>query len=243
MDTSKLNTELSVVLPAWNEGAIIQESLRLILAYADTQKWDIEVVVVDDASSDETFKSASGVDATRVHVVRHERNRGKGAAVRTGMLAALGQKRVFTDSDIPYRLKDLAMVVERLDYAPVVVGDRTLAGSRYLEEVPTMRRLASKAFAGFASHVISPGLRDTQCGLKGFTAAAAIDIFSRLTFERFSFDVEVLHIAMKRKYHVDRVPVVLERNLGSSVHVFRDSIRMLRDLAHLKWNDAMKRYD
>lgn len=236
-------TDISLVLPAWNESSIIAHSLRTVLDFADKNKWNIEVIVVDDGSVDDTMQRAESVEDNRIRVIRYELNRGKGYAVRTGMLAAKGRKRVFTDSDIPYRLTDLAAVVAELDRFSVVIGDRTLETSRYRQEISLLRNIASSAFEFVTSRLITKDLRDTQCGLKGFRDDAAKGIFIRTRFEHFGFDVEVLFLALKRGFQIGRVPVVLERNIKSSVRVFRDSVFMLRDLLRPKYWDIRGMYN
>jgi len=234
--------DISLVIPAWNEADAIGDSVRMVLQFAQTQPWNLEIVVVDDGSTDDTANRVRELRDPCVTTLRLDRNRGKGAAVRTGMLAATGRKVLFTDADIPYRLTDMATVVERLDHAPVVIGDRTLQGAEYNVPVPLLRRVASFLFSQLTSRVITGGHYDTQCGLKGFTHDAARTVFGRTTFAHFGFDVEVIYIALKQGYRIDRVPVVLERNRRSSVSVVRDSLLMLRDVFRLKWNHLRGRY-
>lgn len=237
MSTSRPHPELSIILPAWQEGAFITASLRMVLGLIDEQGWNAEVIVVDDGSPDKTSEQARSLGESRVRVLRHLRNGGKGAAVRTGMLAARGRKRIFTDSDIPYRFEDMVAAVRALDEVPVVIGDRNLAESQYRQSIPLMRRVASYCFDQFTSLVLTSGIHDTQCGLKGFTEEAAKTIFLRATFDHFGFDVEAIHIALLNKFEIRRIPVVLQRNNKSSVRIVRDSLLMIRDILRLKWND------
>jgi len=234
--------DVSLVVPAWNEADVIEDSVRMVMGFADAHQWNLEIVVVDDGSTDGTADRVRGLEDDRVNVLQLDRNRGKGAAVRTGMLAAQGRKVLFTDADIPYRLSDLATVVERLDDAPIVVGDRTLQGAEFSVPVSLLRRMASVVFSQIINLLITDENYDTQCGLKGFTQEAAQMVFGKTTFDHFGFDVEIIYIALKQGYRIDRVAVVLERNRRSSVSVVRDSLLMLRDLFRLKWNHLRGRY-
>lgn len=237
MPPSRTPPELSIILPAWQEGAFITASLRMVLGLVEEQGWNAEVILVDDGSPDNTSEAARSLCDPRVRVLRHIKNGGKGAAVRTGMLAARGGKRIFTDSDIPYRFEDMVAAVRALDEVPVVIGDRNLAESQYRQSIPLPRRVASYCFDQFTSLVLTSGIHDTQCGLKGFTAEAAKTIFLRATFDHFGFDVEAIHIALLNGYEIKRIPVVLQRNNKSSVRIVRDSLLMIRDILRLKWND------
>lgn len=234
---------VSFVIPALNEAAHIRESLGLLCRYATERGWDFEVVVVDDGSHDTTGTEAAAADH-RVRVVRNKANRGKGYSLRRGMLTARGRFRLYTDADIPYRLSCLDEFLRYLDFQEfhVALGDRTLQGSTYHLQVPFVRKVASYAFSWFAHNFVVGGWRDTQCGLKGFRAEVAENLFPRCTLDRFGFDVELIYATLKNNYDIIRLPVILERNKGTSVHVMRDSLLMLRDLARIRLNAAHGRY-
>jgi dolichyl-phosphate beta-glucosyltransferase len=160
------------------------------------------------------------------------------------MLAATGRCRVFTDADLPFELSLFPLTVEYVlgRRFHMVVGDRTLPGSRYDLRVDLQRRLASFAFSRFANHLVTGGFYDTQCGFKGFRADVADAIFSRSVIDRFAFDVEILYLALKYRLDIKRVPVVLRRNDTSSVRLARDSSRMITDVLRIKFHQMAGDY-
>ncbi len=229
--------ELSVVLPSYRDAPRALASADELAAYLEHTDLAWELLLVDDGAGDfpgELPHPRRG--RGRIRLIRLPENRGKGAAVRAGMLAATGRCRVFTDADLPFQLSLFPLAVEYLlgRRFHMVVGDRTLPGSRYDLQVDVMRRAASFAFSRFANHVVTGGFYDTQCGFKGFRADVAQAIFSRAIVDRFAFDVEVLYLALKYRLDIKRVPVVLRRNDSSSVHLARDSSRMIRDVFRIK---------
>ncbi len=218
----------SVVLPAFREGARITgtvERVRAALAGVDA-----EIIVVDDGSADGTAEMAGAAGADRVVV--HPHNLGKGAAVRSGALAASGRTVAFTDADLSYapaQLLDLlARVVEGLD---VVVGNRAHAATETLVGAGAVRAASTRAFNLLTRTVLrSRRYGDTQCGLKAFTADAAHLLFGLARVDGFAFDVELLHLAELHGLTVLEVPVRVANSATSSVHVGRDSVRMVRDV-------------
>jgi dolichyl-phosphate beta-glucosyltransferase len=170
-------------------------------------------------------------------------HRGKGAAVRAGMAATTGEVCGFTDADLPFGTDMLPLaisyVTERRYHA--VIGDRTLPGSRY-EHVAMLRRAVSE-LASFAFRtLITGGIYDTQCGFKMFRGDVGREVFRLTRIDGFAIDVEVLYLFLKYRLDVKRVPVRLERNEPSSVHVVRDSVAAFREIAAIRWNWAAGRY-
>jgi dolichyl-phosphate beta-glucosyltransferase len=226
---------ISIVIPAYDAAGFIGESLRRVRDFLaaggpDWAPW--EILVVDDGSRDETSARAREAlpDAT---VLRHERNRGKGAAVRTGMLAARGRFRFFVDADVPFDLEALRQMLRYLDLKEydVTIGQRRIedlvdAGVR----PGPARRLASQIFTQLVSRIVVTGVRDTQCGMKGFRADAAETLFRDSRLEGFAFDVEVLYYAFKRDLDVKRVAVRITSSGSSSVSLVRHGAAMLWDV-------------
>lgn len=224
--------DLSVVLPAYQAEAFIAENLMSLRRALGEQpglgRW--EIIVVDDGSSDATAHAASEAMAD-AQVVRLPRNRGKGAAVRAGMSAASGTRRLMIDCDLPYGLEVLGRIDGELRAgADVCIGDRTLPDSFFDLEPGFARRLASVVFTWLVSNLSLRGFPDTQCGVKGFRGEAADFLFEGSTVDGFAFDVEILHRAHKRGLRIARVPVRLVTQSPSSIRLFRDSLAMFRDL-------------
>jgi glycosyltransferase involved in cell wall biosynthesis len=223
----EVRTALTVVLPCYNEAERLPGTLRAHLRQLPWVAGEVEVLVVDDGSTDATRAVAEAVAATdpRVRVLGHRPNRGKGFAVRSGMLAGRGDLVVFADADGSYGPGDLQRVVEALAEAPVAIGARTEAATG-----PLVRQAASRGFNLAIRGVLGLPFQDTQCGLKGFRRAAARAIFSRARLDGFAFDVEVLFLAGRLGLEVAQVGVQARECEGSKVRVAVDAQRMLRDV-------------
>jgi dolichyl-phosphate beta-glucosyltransferase len=222
----EVRTALTVVLPCYNEAERLPETLRAYLQQLSCVPGEVEVLVVDDGSTDATRAVAEAVAAMdpRVRVLGHRPNRGKGFAVRAGMLAGRGDLIVFADADGSYGPGDLRRVVEALAEAPVAIGARTEAATG-----PLVRQAASRGFNLAIRGLLGLPFPDTQSGLKGFRRAAARAIFSRTRLDGFAFDVEVLFLAGQLGLDVAQVGVQARECEGSKVRVAADAQRMLRD--------------
>jgi dolichyl-phosphate beta-glucosyltransferase len=158
---------------------------------------------------------------------------------------AKGDFRIFTDVDIPFEYDAFDRFYTYLNSKEfdVVIGDRTLPGSSYYTEIPAIRKFGSNIFSFIVGRFVAGGHFDTQCGMKGFRAAVAEDLFSVSKVNGFAFDVELLYISLKRNYDIKRLPVVLRCQEGSSVSVLRHGIGMLLDLYKMKWNQLRGKYN
>lgn len=230
---------LSIVIPSYKGSALLAKNLPGLISFLRDEKIEHEIIVVDDGSNDHG-KTREAALLFGCHFYQHDRNLGKGAAIKTGMLRARGEFRIFTDVDIPFDYKVIAQCLRYLDFKEfdVVIGDRTLPGSAYFERISPFRKLASRVFYFFVARLITGGFFDTQCGIKGFRAAVAEDIFSMSRIRGFAADIEMLYITMKRNYDIKRLPVHLRFNEGSSVKILPHSIRMLFDILCIRWNYA-----
>jgi dolichyl-phosphate beta-glucosyltransferase len=193
----------------------------------------VEVIVVDDGSTDGTAEAARAAGADRVLV--HAVNRGKGAAVRTGVLAASGAAVAFTDADLAYAPDQLHGLLERVESGiDVVVGSRKHEMTRTLVQARRLRELGGRVINSLTQVVLLGRYRDTQCGLKAFTADAGQLIFGRSRVDRFAFDVEVFVIAETNALTVEEVPVTIVNSTRSTVHVVRETARLVRDLFRIR---------
>jgi glycosyltransferase involved in cell wall biosynthesis len=229
---------LSLVIPAYNEAHRLPRTLTRVREYLDSQGEDYEVIVVDDGSRDETVALAEEAAACwpQLTVVGMGVNRGKGAAVRTGMLGARGEHRAFSDADLSTPIDELPRLRERLDgVCAVAIASRALPASDVSVHQPGRRELMGRMYNRLLRVAALPGLYDTQCGFKVFTADAAERCFGPLKTMRFGFDAEVLLRARRLGWTVAEVPVRWSHMEDSRVNPLRDSARTLLDLFRLRF--------
>jgi dolichyl-phosphate beta-glucosyltransferase len=227
--------ELTVIVPAYNEQHRLGPTLATLETFLDKTAIDYRILVVDDGSEDETAKFTDG-RGHRLSTLRMTAHRGKGAAVRTGMLAATGAVVAFTDADLPYDLGSLVKGYEHIQRGrcEVVFGSRDLGGDGPHAPRHLSRRISTKLFRYFVSSLVSRAVTDTQCGLKFFSRAAALSIFSRTTVDGFAFDVEVVYLTKYLNISYRRIPVTLVNEYSSTLSLSRDAIPMVRDLLRIR---------
>jgi len=228
--------ELSLVIPAFNQRARTAKSAQDALRWlSDRFPERSELILVDDGSrSEETLTTAD--ISPDVVLVRHARNLGKGGAIRSGVARARGSYVVFTDSDLPFSLEPIETTLAILRAgADVVIGDRLHPESSATAPVGPLRRLSSTVYTWLVNHALGLDYADTQCGYKGYRAAAAHELFGRLRVTSFAFDAELLLRAQAAGMRVARQPVRLVHNEDSSVSLRRHAPGMLWDVARLAW--------
>ena len=225
-------TALSLVFPCYNEAERLPQTLAAYLAELPRQPGAVEVLVVDDGSTDQTLAVAQAIAAQdeRVRVLRSQPNHGKGHGVRTGVLAAAGELIVFTDADGSYGPGEVARVTAALTDAAVAIGSRPAGWATG----PLGRRLASRLFNRAIRVLLGLPFADTQCGLKGFRRPAALALFGRSRLDGFAFDVEVLFLARRLGLAVSQVPVRAEERDGSKVQLVVDALAMLGDVLRVR---------
>ena len=228
--------DVSVIIPAYNELHRLPRTLEQVLAYLNGTQWSWEVLVADDGSKDGTPEMVER-DFTQCRMLRAERNMGKGAAVRRGMLAARGGLRLFSDADLSTPIGELTGMVAALEAAGagVVIASRALPESRLIVRQPWWREAAGRFF----NHIVQPisGLpfRDTQCGFKLFRADAADFLFTRQRSTGWAFDVEILMLAQYYNFKTLEHPVSWINDEASKVSLFRAAPRMVRDILKFRW--------
>lgn len=231
---------LSVVIPAFNEAERLPRTLGRLADYLRAFGRSHEILVVDDGSSDATAERARAAGAT---VLRNDKNRGKGHAVRRGMLEARGQRRLMTDADLSTPIEELKRFLETMDRGfDVVIGSRALPGANIEVHQPWFRENMGRLYNLFVRALAVPGLRDTQCGFKLWSAAAALDAFAPARLDGFSFDVEALYLARKRGYRIAEVPVTWRNDAATRVGLGTGSAAF-PDLLRIRLYDWMGRYE
>jgi dolichyl-phosphate beta-glucosyltransferase len=233
-----------VVIPAYNEERRLPATLEKLQAYLARQSFPYDIWVVDNASTDRTPDLVREF-ARRAPTIRLVQipDRGKGIAVRTGMLQAGGRYRFLCDADLSMPVEEFERFYPpRLNDADVAIGSREAAGARRFDE-PPYRHYTGRVFSLAVKLLILRGFEDTQCGFKCFRDAAAKDLFSRQRFNGWSFDVEVLYLARRRGYRIREVPISWHYQTDSRIRLLDDSLRMFFDLLRIRWNGMRGVYD
>jgi dolichyl-phosphate beta-glucosyltransferase len=240
--TNPISPEISVVLPCYRSADLARRSADRLARFLGAAFESYEIVVVDDGGGD--FDASWPVEGP-VRLLSLPANRGKGAAVRAGMLACRGRVRVFTDVDLPFEtdafLASARYINERGFH--LAIGDRTLPDSSYALEIGWRRRLASAVFSKLVGVLLTGGFLDTQCGFKAFRGDVAQALFGIARVDRFAFDVELLYIALLYRTDIKRISVRLRNNETSAVRLLRDSLRMLLDVGKIRflaWRGAYR---
>jgi dolichyl-phosphate beta-glucosyltransferase len=231
--------DVSLVIPAYNEAHRLEASFRALREYLGGAEWSHEVVLVIERSTDGTLDLARRLAAGQAafRVLGNEEQRGKGHAVRCGMLAATGAIRFFMDADLSTPLAEIGRFLEVFHARPatyVLIGNRQHAMSRILQRQSWLRERMGQTFNKVLRKITRLPFADTQCGFKAFRGHVVEPLFGAQRIEGFAFDVEVLLLAQKRGYIIEDLPVEWRNAEGSKVHMIRDSWRMLRDAWKLR---------
>jgi len=237
---------LSIVIPAYNECLRIEGTLERVMSCIQKCKWDAEVLVVDDGSTDETPAIIQRwmQKHPRLHLIKNPGNRGKGYSVRNGLLQAAGDIVMFTDADLSAPMEEAELLMAAIDNgADVAIGSRWLDKQRQTIHQPLYRRFFGRCFNWVTRRVMSLPFKDTQCGFKAFKREAAQVIFRLQTIERWGFDPEILFIARKLKYRIVEVPVTWGHDERSRMSYLKDGMKMLEEMAEIRGNSVRGRYD
>jgi dolichyl-phosphate beta-glucosyltransferase len=235
---------LSVVIPAYNEEHRLRKSLNQVASFVADQAFPIEVIVVNNNSSDGTqgIIDKAVAEFPFLHGLE-EQMRGKGAAVRTGMLAASHEYLFICDADLSMPIEEvLKFIPPQLDDYDVAIASREAPGAIRVDE-PPFRHFIGRIFNMIVRLFAVRGFHDTQCGFKCFRREVALDLFPLQTIEGWSFDVELLHIAQRRGYVIKEVPITWYYKNNSKIKPLSDAWKMFRDVMHIRWNSWRGLYD
>ena len=236
----------SLVIPAYNESDRIRPTLDKMLRYIAEQRWDAEIVVVDDGSRDDTAEVIRGYEREHpeVRLVQNPGNRGKGFSVRNGMLHARGDICLFSDADLSSPITEAQKLLDAIAAgADIAIGSRWLRAELQTERQPFYRQAFGRIFNLLLRVVLGLRFKDTQCGFKAFRREAAQRIFPLQRIERWGFDPEILFLAHRMGMRVVEVPVLWAHSEGTRLHPFRDGIRMGVEILRIRWNAWSGIYD
>ena len=235
---------LSVVIPAYNEERRLSVTLGSMWRALRRRFPSFEMIVVNDGSIDGTAAIVESFSHDHLHVrmISYAVNRGKGYAVRQGVLASRGKYVLFCDADQSTPLREVRKLLRALEHAEIAIGSRAIRESMIIEKQPVYRMLMGKTFNKIVQVLALPGVWDSQCGFKIFKRAAAKELFGSSRIEGFSFDVEILFLARKRGFVYREVGVKWVNSLESKVNPIIHSLQMLKDLISMRCNYFCNKY-
>ncbi len=237
---------ISIVVPAFNEEKRIEKTVRAIFDYMVMTHGLCEFIIVDDGSTDRTCEIVARMqrEGLSIRLLQNGKNRGKGHAVRHGVVASTGDMVLVTDADLATPIEEMEKLVEEIRQgADIAIGSRGLRASQLIVRQPFYRELPGRVFNLLVRGVILPGIRDTQCGFKLFRGPLARKLFARATIDGFAFDVEVLGLAMRASCRLAEVPVRWSHITQSKLRLGRDGVAMFRDMIRVAYKLRNGSYD
>lgn len=250
MTKDKNTPLLSIVIPAYNEEQRLGKTLSETFDYLAAQDYSSEIIVVDDGSRDRTVEIANNFQSqanekTKLYVLKNPGNRGKGYAVRNGMLHATGEIHLFFDADLSTPLDQIPKVIQPIlkNEYDVVFGSRALDEAVIQVEQSFLRQLRGRGGNLLIQILTGMKIKDTQCGFKAFRRQASQIVFPLQQIEGFGFDPEILFIANKQGWRWKEIPVVWRHVEGSKVTMFSATIIVLTEVFKIRWNDLLGKYD
>lgn len=235
---------MSIVIPAHNEESRLPRTLGQIFAFLEKQSYSSEVVIVENGSSDRTLELANEFTLQYKNlIIIHEEQRGKGNAVRRGMLEAHGEYRFICDADLSMPIHEVEKFLPPALYNyDIAIASREAPGAVRFNE-PSYRHWGGRAINLIIQMLILPGLNDTQCGFKCFRAETAENIFRQQTLTGWSFDIELLYLAHRKHLRIKEIPIQWYFDTGSKVNAVRDALHMIGDIFRIHINALRGRYD
>jgi glycosyltransferase involved in cell wall biosynthesis len=236
--------KVSIVVPAYNEAVRIGDSIRKIEEFVAQLPFKVEVLVVDDGSSDETAAIVRQMEIPGLSVIRNDTNHGKGFAVRSGILQATGEYVLFSDADLSAPIEELGKLLSAAETqnADVVIGSRAVNRSLIEIHQTRVREVGGILFNRMVRLFLGLDLHDTQCGFKLFKREKIRPVLEKLTILGFSFDPELLFLASRAGLKIVEIPVRWSHAEGSKIRFLRDGLRMFTDLVQIRWNSILGRY-
>jgi dolichyl-phosphate beta-glucosyltransferase len=244
-----MKPSLSIVIPAYEEQARLGDSVRKILTYIEDEKLDAELIIVDDGSLDKTAetgeKACAEFPETASKVIRYKENRGKGYAVKTGLLNARADIALFSDADLSTPIEELPKLFEPIqnDEFDVTFGSRELDKSLINRHQSRMREQGGRVFNFVVRSLTGLPFLDTQCGFKAFNMRKFRPLLDVMQVERFGFDIEFLYVAFHKGLRLKEIPVIWNHCEGTKVDVWRDSRRTFNEVRQIRRNAKQGKYN
>lgn len=242
------NKKISVILPCYNEEKIIKKSMETIIKFSKENP-QYEFIFVNDGSTDKTLQIMEKIinksKPKNLRLISYKLNKGKGRAIKEGVLKANGGYICFTDCDLAYSLDHLILLVNNLEKYDIVIGSRALLPDNR-KELSLSRAIAGRTYNFLSRLILNLSFLDMQAGLKGFRNHTINNTFNKQIIKDFSFDVELLYLAKKNKYSIGEIPATLSSShkyKNSKVNLIKDSFRMFVDLFKIKYNDLKGKYE
>lgn len=235
---------LSIIIPAYNEEFRLPDTLSQVESFLEEQIYSSEVWIVDNNSTDRTSEIIQEYSSRNTNFQGlFEKEPGKGAAVRCGMLKAQGDFLFMCDADLSMPIKELNnFLPPQLEGFDIAIASREAPGAVRYDE-PQFRHLGGRLMNGLIQLFALPGINDTQCGFKCFSATTAKDLFQHQTLSGWSFDIELLYIARQRGFTIKEIPIPWIYHQESKVNPFRDALKILLDIKTIRRNAAQGLYD
>lgn len=243
MTTKKNTPRLSVIIPLFNEEKRLKNLVK-IYNFLQSLNLNFEFILINDGSTDNTLKALKKfIKKFKIGLLSYETNRGKGFAVRQGMLSATGEYLLFTDIDLSTPIEELVKFFPHFKKSDVVIGSRRINGSKLQKHQPWLRETLGRGFTYLSKKMLGLDLSDFTCGFKCFSRSAAIKIFSQQKIERWGFDPEILFLARKFQFKIKEVPVTWANDPRSRVKLPKAIITSISDLIKIRYNNLRKLYN
>lgn len=229
---------LSIIIPAYNEEVRILPTIGAIASYVSDLGFDWELIIADDGSKDQTIELVKELNLANLHLLEAPQNGGKGSAVQRGMLIAKGKFLLFTDADNSTPIEEVVKLLAKVDGGgyDIAVGSRAVAGAEEANK-SFLRKFLSRSLNLLVQNVLRIPIKDTQCGFKLYSRAAARKLHQTQTMMGFSFDLEILYLAIKYGFKIAEIPVAWVDAPGSKVDTTKEAQRFLKDMVKIKTND------
>jgi len=240
-----MKPKLSIVIPAYNEAQRLSKTLPQIIKFFQSQKYPKEIIIVDDGSTDNTQQVVRKIakNSRLIRLVVHSTNQGKGAGVRTGVLASKGEYVLFMDADLSTPLTEITRFWPYTKQFPVIIGSRKTKGAKVTRHQDPIRENLGKIFTWLTNNLATHNITDVTCGFKLFKGSVARKLFKLSQLDDWSFDAEILFLAQKKAYQIKEIPVTWQNDPRTKVNILHDGINALLGLAKIRINSFSGFYD